>query len=78
MISGRVSLTNQRLTLSLASESGGMLLILFMVSISSLRSGWIWTKEGKVSGLHLSKQHGKSANSLHFYFKVYFLPHPLP
>lgn len=31
--------TNQRLTLSLASESGGMLLILFIVSISSLRSG---------------------------------------
>lgn len=36
-------MTNQRLTLSLASKSGGMLLILFMVSISSLRSGWIWT-----------------------------------
>ena len=34
--------TYQRLTLSLASESGGMLLILFMVSMSSLRSGWIW------------------------------------
>jgi len=28
--------------LSLASESGGMLLIRFMVSMSSLRSGWIY------------------------------------
>lgn len=43
VLTGLSSFTYQRLTLSLASESGGMLLILFMVSISSLRSGWIWT-----------------------------------
>lgn len=42
-VNGWQSVTNQRLTLSFASESGGMLLNLFMVSISSLRSGWIWT-----------------------------------
>lgn len=74
----KCSVTNQRLTLSLASESGGMLLILFMVSISSLRSGWIWTKEEIVSGLNLSKQYGKSATSLSFFFYYYYLPHPLP
>lgn len=51
--------------MSLASESGGMLLILFMVSISSLRSGWIWTKGKQVSGINLSSWYDKSANIQH-------------
>lgn len=41
----QLSVAYQRLTLSFASESGGMLLILFIVSISSLKSGWIWMKK---------------------------------
>lgn len=51
-----------------------MLLILFMVSISSLKSGWIWTKGNKGSVIPLNNQFDKYDNILHF--SIYLIHGP--